>query len=128
MLLEGFLRVRGEEFVRMREAEDRNGREKGTEDGEGWFKSFMRRVRRTAVSPKDAEVRPGAGMTSDGSEQTDTTRLAGSTSSAIGLSTTQKVTDASDRKEVRSSRTWFESSLIQNCRAVIRLSMILFSL
>jgi hypothetical protein len=96
MLLEEFLRVRGEEFVRMRGVEDVNGREKGTGDGEGWFKSLMKRARKAGVSPKDAEqVKPGAGMTSDEMEQTDTTRLAGSTSSTTGLSTRQKVTDAS---------------------------------
>jgi hypothetical protein len=90
MLLEEFLRVRGEEFVRMRGVEDVNGREKGAEDGEGWFKSLMRRARRAGVSPKDAEqVKPGAGMTSD---ELEPTRLAGSTSSATGPSTTQKVT------------------------------------
>ncbi len=88
MLLEEFLRVRGEEFVRMRGVEDVNGKERGVEeDGEGWFKSLMRRAKRSGVSPKDAEqVKPGAGMTSDEMKQT------GSTSSATGLSTTQKVT------------------------------------
>ena len=90
MLLEEFLRVRGEEFVRMRGVEDVNDRGKGTEDDEGWFKGLMRRAKRAGVSPKDAEqVKPGAGMTSD---EMEPTRSAGSTSSATGPSTTQKVT------------------------------------
>lgn len=87
MLLEEFLRVRGEEFVKMRRVDDGDGdKEKGAEEAGGWFKGLMKRAKRAGISPKDAEqVKPGAGMTSDEIKQTDT-----GMSSAGGPLTMQK--------------------------------------